>query len=60
VGHGLGYLSQSFDRRVPVLAIHPRDLERGFWPAILRLATELVEAGYEPTTAAGLIEASTC
>ena len=60
VGHGLGYLSQSFDRGVPVLALHPRDLERGFWPAILRLIGELVEAGYEPTTVAGLLEASRC
>ena len=60
VGHGLGYLSQSFDREVPVLAIHPRDLERGFWPAILRLIGELVEAGYEPTTVAGLLEPRRC
>jgi hypothetical protein len=60
VGHGLGYLSHSFDRGVRVLAIHPRDLERGFWPAILRLTRELVGAGYEPTTVAGLLEASAC
>ena len=60
VGHGLGYLSHSFERGVPVLAIHPRDLERGFWPAILRLTRELVEAGYEPVTVAGLLEAGTC
>lgn len=60
VGHGLGWLSRSFDRGVPVLAIHPKDLERGFWPTILRLTGEFVEAGYEPTTAAGLLEAGTC
>jgi hypothetical protein len=56
VGHGLGWLSQSLERGVPVLAIHPRDLERGFWPKILRLTRELIAAGYEPTTPAALIE----
>jgi peptidoglycan/xylan/chitin deacetylase (PgdA/CDA1 family) len=50
VGHGIGWLLQSMDRRIPTLAIHPRDLERGFWPTILRLTRELVEAGYEPST----------
>jgi hypothetical protein len=58
VGHGLGWLLQSLDRGVPALAIHPRDLERGFWPTILRLTRELVEAGHEPTTPARLLEAS--
>ena len=57
IGHGIGWLRQSFDRRVPVLAIHPRDLERGFWPAILQLTEELLESGYEPSTLAGLLEA---
>jgi hypothetical protein len=57
VGHGIGWLLQSADRRVPSLAIHPRDLERGFWPAILRLIEELLHTGYEPTTSAGLLEA---
>ena len=37
LGDGIGWLSQSLDRGVPTLAIHPRDLERGFWPKILRL-----------------------
>lgn len=58
VGHGIGRLLQSLDRGVPSLAIHPRDLERGFWPDILRLARELVESGYEPSTVAGLFVAS--
>lgn len=58
VGHGIGWLLQSLDRGVPSLAIHPRDLERGFWPDILRLARELVESGYEPSTVAGLFVAS--
>jgi hypothetical protein len=58
LGHGIGWLSQSLNRGVPTLAIHPRDLERGFWPRILRLTAELLEAGYEPTTPEGLLEAT--
>ena len=58
IGHGIGWLLQSLDRGVPVLAIHPRDLERGFWPKILQLTEELLESGYEPSTLAGLLEAS--
>jgi hypothetical protein len=58
VGHGIGWLSQSLDRGVPTVAIHPRDLDRGFWPKILRLTQELVDTGYEPSTVAGLFEAS--
>jgi hypothetical protein len=58
VGHGIGRLLQSLSRRVPVLAVHPKDLERGFWPEILRLVAELLESGYEPSTLAGLLGAS--
>ena len=58
IGQGIGWLLQSPDRRVPILAIHPRDLERGFWPKILHLTEELLESGYEPSTLAGLLEAS--
>jgi peptidoglycan/xylan/chitin deacetylase (PgdA/CDA1 family) len=57
VGHGIGWMSQSLNRGVPTLAIHPRDLERGFWPAIVRLTEELIDRGYEPSTVAGLLEA---
>jgi hypothetical protein len=60
IGHGIGWLSQSLNRGVPILAIHPRDLERGFWPKILRLTEGLLDAGYEPSTAAGLLEAPRC
>jgi peptidoglycan/xylan/chitin deacetylase (PgdA/CDA1 family) len=56
IGHGIGWLTQSLDHRVPILAIHPRDLERGFWGKILRLTRELVDAGYEPSTVADLLE----
>jgi hypothetical protein len=56
VGHGLGWLRQSMERGVPVVAIHPADLERGFWPQILHVTRGLLEAGYEPSTLAGLLE----
>ena len=57
VGHGVGWLLHSLDRRAPVVAIHPRDLERGYWPAILRTIAALLDRGYEPSTLAGLLEA---
>jgi hypothetical protein len=57
VGHGVGWVSQWLDRGVPAIAIHPRDLDNGFWPKILRLTQQLVDAGYEPSTVAGLLEA---
>lgn len=56
LGHAAGWLRLSLARGVPALAIHPRDLERGFWPTILRLTRELLETGYEPSTVAGLLE----
>ena len=58
VGHGIGWLLRLLDRGVPTLAIHPRDLQRGFWPTILELTRELLERGYEPSTSAGLLRAS--
>ena len=58
LGRGIGWVLQSLHRRVPVLAIHPRDLDRGFWPKILRLTRELLAAGYQPTTSASVLEAS--
>lgn len=57
VGHAIGWAARPLARGVPSLAIHPRDLERGFWPKILRLTQELLEAGHEPITMAGLLEA---
>jgi hypothetical protein len=56
LGHGIGWLRQSLERGVPTLAIHPRDLERGFWPKILRLTRQLLDSGYEPRTLTGLLE----
>jgi hypothetical protein len=55
IGHAIGWLLQSTDRGVPTLAIHPTDLERGFWPKILRLTRELVAMGYEPNTPSALL-----
>jgi hypothetical protein len=49
VGHAVGRLRRSTNR-LPVLAIHPRDLHNGFWPTILRLTRELLDAGYHPAT----------
>jgi hypothetical protein len=60
LGHAAGRLSRSLDRGVPTLAIHPRDLERGFWPTILRLTERLLASGYAPSTVAGLLEAREC
>jgi hypothetical protein len=57
VGHGIGWLSHSLDRGVPVLAMHPRDVQRGFWPDILRLTRQFLETGYEPSTLAEVLEA---
>ena len=58
VGDGIGRLSHSLDRGVPTLAIHPRDVERGFWPQILRVTHELLERGYEPATLTQLLGAT--
>lgn len=55
VGDGLGRISRSTTRGIPTLAIHPHDLERGFWPRVLRLIQELLDAGHEPTTASRLL-----
>lgn len=57
VGHELGRLRRSLGGGVPTLAIHPRDLGRGFWPRILRLTESLLGTGYEPSTVAGLLGA---
>ena len=56
VGHGIGRLSYFLDRGVPTLAIHPRDLDRGFWQRILRLIRKLLDSGYEPSTPGRLLD----
>lgn len=56
VGDGVGWALRAADRGVPVVAIHPRDLARGFWPRILRLTGSLLASGYQPATPAGMLE----
>ena len=56
IGHAIGWLQQPLNHRVPTLAIHPADLEGGFWPHILLVTRRLLEAGYEPSTLTGLLE----
>jgi hypothetical protein len=56
LAHGMGRLRHSLHGGVPTLALHPRDVERGFWPQILRLVRELLERGYEPSTVASVLE----
>ncbi len=58
IGHSVGWLLQSVDRGIPVLAVHPRDIERGFLPKVLRLTEELLDNGYEPVVPASVIEPS--
>jgi hypothetical protein len=56
VGDGIGRVSHALRRGVPTLAIHPRDLARGFWPRIVRLTRTLLDAGYGPSTSDGLLD----
>lgn len=56
IGEGFGSLQRSLQRGVPVLAIHPRDLERGFWPKIIALTQKLLDRGYEPSTPSSLLQ----
>jgi hypothetical protein len=60
IGHGIGCTLHALDRAVPVLAIHPSDLERGYWPKVLRLIRQLRDAGREPSTAADLLQSIGC
>ena len=57
IGHGIGRVSRALDYRIPSLAIHPRDMERGYWGHIMRLTRELIDAGYEPRTPDELLAA---
>jgi hypothetical protein len=60
VGHGIGRLLHTLDHGVPTLAIHPRDLEHGFWPRILTVIDGLLESGCEPVTATDLLRSVEC
>lgn len=55
VGHTFGELQHAIGRGTPSLAIHPRDINRGYWPLVLRTVERLLKAGYTPTTPGRLI-----
>jgi hypothetical protein len=57
IGHGVGWLGYTLKRGIPTLAIHPQDLERGFWRKILQLTQHLLANGYTPSTLTNLLEA---
>lgn len=57
LGYMIGWLLHSLGNGVPTLAIHPRDLERGYWHQILHLIRHFLDIGYQPSTVAGLLEA---
>ncbi len=58
IGPRIGRVVHALRGAVPVLAIHPRDLDRGFWLQIVGLVEQLLWRGYEPATLAGLLEAN--
>ncbi len=60
LGHGIGWVSHSLNGGIPTLALHPADVERGFWPKIVRLTRELLGAGYEPSTPTRLLAGERC
>ncbi|MDF1501415.1 DUF2334 domain-containing protein [Roseisolibacter sp. H3M3-2] len=60
VGDGVGRLLHALGGRVPVLALHPRDLARGHWPRVLGLTRALLAAGHAPATAAELLGDARC
>lgn len=55
VGHGFGLISSYAPGRAPTLAIHPRDIARGFWPRILKLVRSLIDGGFTPITPSRLL-----
>lgn len=55
IGHAVGSLCQFLNEGVPTIAVHPRDLHRGFWPKILGLTRQLLERGYKPATLTSLL-----
>lgn len=55
VGDGAGRLAHSISGGVVSLAIHPRDLTRGFWPRILDAVRRLLDRGHAPGTPGQLV-----
>ncbi len=56
IGHAFGRAQHMLGLGVPSLALHPIDLEPGFWSRILGLVRELLAAGYEPDSARRIVE----
>ena len=57
-GELFGKMTAMLLRGVPCIVVHPRDLERGFLPRIIRCLRKLLDAGRRPTQFAELILAS--
>jgi predicted deacetylase len=55
VGEGAGRLVHSLSRGIISLALHPRDLARGFWPRILHAVRRLLDRGCTPATPGQLV-----
>ena len=55
IGHAAGRALHLAGSGVASLAIHPRDIERGFWPAILDLTKRLLDTGHAPATPGALL-----
>lgn len=50
IGEAAGHVVQGLSNATVSLAIHPRDLGRGFWPRILTSIRRLLERGHAPAT----------
>ncbi|HEX6693471.1 MAG TPA: DUF2334 domain-containing protein [Longimicrobiales bacterium] len=57
IGHAAGGLSHTMRGGVPSIAVHPRDVDRGYMPAILRVIRQLLDTGHVPSTPARVIAA---
>lgn len=56
VGEGAGHLVHALSGGITSLAIHPKDLNRGFWPRILRTVRRLLDRGHVPATPGELVK----
>ena len=58
VGHEVGRAMKLAGKRTVSLALHPKDLERGFWPGILLLVRRLLDGGHVPATPGELLRSA--
>lgn len=54
-GEGAGRAVHALSGGIASLAIHPRDLARGFWPRILQSIRRLLDRGHAPSTPSELV-----